>query len=160
MNFERVTLDAESLWQSASQCDRSNGVIIDIGDGVTVSADQMMMRVEIGIDAQRSVVRAYLLHNSRMQERVQGFVHRGQRHRGNFPANPRENFFGAGMPGHLHECAVNNRALMRDRELVAMTELAERRLQGFAAGTVHSRGCGGKLHVTLDEANRKKIRIG
>lgn len=125
MNFHGHPLDAKSFGNFANQLCRFERRLVKVYNRFATCTDEVVMRMELGIYAQRAVMQAQLANETALNERMERFVHRRKGDTGNLFANTIENFFRAGMARERHQRLINDGTLMRDSQPMTATELPE-----------------------------------
>ena len=103
----------------------AEGIFVDVGYGLALRADEVVVGVGVDFDAEGAVMQADLFEDSAGDEEVDIFVDGGERDGGDALFDAGVDFFRAGVAGHgLHD-VVEDLALVGCGEAVAGAEVAE-----------------------------------
>lgn len=131
MNLNGHSLYTETFGNFANELCGFQGRLVQIEDRLATGANEMVMRILLGIDSERAVVQAQLTKHATIDERVQCLVDRGQRYSGNQVSDPFINFLRARMPGKRYQRIVDYRSLMSHRQPVPPAKLPEIHLLAY-----------------------------
>ena len=122
--------DLEIFGTEFYQCTYIELAMREVGDGMALKADEVMMPFRVRLNANRAVVRADFADDSSFHEGVQSLVNRRQRNGRQLRADTVENLLGTGVIRHLHQLPIDNQPLMRHGQVFLPAELLKVRFEG------------------------------
>lgn len=77
LDFDSDPFHLESIRQLTPHLHGFEICILDVHHGLALGANQVMVRVRVNLDPQRTVMRTQLAHDPMLHKRVKRFVNRG-----------------------------------------------------------------------------------
>lgn len=143
MNLNGHSLYTESFGNFANELCGFQGRLVEIEDGLATGANEMVMRILLGIDAERAVVQAQLTKHATFDKRVKCLVDRGQRDARNKLSDPCVNFLRARVAAKRHQRIVDDCSLMSHRQTMSAAKLPEIHLLAYLHATLMTKHSGG-----------------
>src|ERR1035437_2124669 len=125
-DIDAELLNVKSCWGTPYP-HRVEEFCVDVRYGFALPANQVMVRFEIRIHAQRPVVRAHLAQDSSFYEGLQVLVNGGQRDGGDFLAHGVVDLLGGIMTGRDRHGVEDDPPLVRCRQVVFPAKLVKLR---------------------------------
>ena len=133
-DVDGVALGLEASGQALEGGEGAEVFFFNIGDGLAVGADHVVVDVAVELDAQRAVVHADFFEDAALDEEMDVFVDRGEGDCRDAFFDSGVDFFGAGVAGHgLHDL-VEHLALVGRGKAVLGAKVAERTGSGSGKG--------------------------
>jgi len=124
-DIDGVAFCLEAAGQAARRSGHAEVFFFDIGDGLALRADHVMVVNAVHLHAQRPVVHAELAQHAAFDEEMDVFVNGCERDGGDALLDALIDLFRTGMAGHGAHHVIQNLALMRRGQPVIGAELTE-----------------------------------